>query len=192
VIRAGTLIDGRSDAALRDQVIVVSGRRIESVGPAGTFQAPEGARTIDLSQATVLPGLIDSHTHLFLQGEEADEGGYDGQLLKRGIAYRAARATCRRGGRWSRASRPSATWRPRGAGYGDVELKQAIDEGHIPGPRIFASTRGISSTGGYPLEGLRAGDRGAQGRADRGRPGRGAQGRRGSSSRTAPTGSRST
>ena len=153
VIRAGTLIDGRSDAALHDQVIVISGRRVESVGPAGTFQAPEGARTIDLSQATVLPGLIDSHTHLFLQGEEADEGGYDGQLLKRGIAYRAARATVAARRALEQGFTTIRDVETEGAGYGDVGLKQAIDEGHIPGPRIFASTRGISSTGGYPLEG---------------------------------------
>jgi imidazolonepropionase-like amidohydrolase len=80
VIRAGTLIDGRSDTPLKDQVIVVSGHRIESVGPAGAFTAPDGAKTIDLSQGTVLPGLIDSHTHLLLQGEEESEGGYDAQL----------------------------------------------------------------------------------------------------------------
>jgi imidazolonepropionase-like amidohydrolase len=153
VIRAGTLIDGRSGAAQRDQVIVVSGRRIESVGPAGTFQAPEGARTIDLSQATVLPGLIDSHTHLFLQGQEAAEGGYDGQLLKRGIAYRAARATVAARRALEQGFTAIRDVETEGGGYGDVGLKQAVDEGHIPGPRIFASTLGISSTGGYALEG---------------------------------------
>src|SRR4051812_18309312 len=75
VIKAGTLIDGRSDTPLKDQVIVVSGHRIESVGPGGAFAAPDGAKVIDLSQATILPGLIDSHTHLLLQGEEESEGG---------------------------------------------------------------------------------------------------------------------
>ena len=153
VIRAGTLIDGRSDTVQHDQVIVVSGRRIESVGPAGAFTAPDGAKTIDLSQATVLPGLIDSHTHLFLQGEEADEGGYDFQLLKRGIAYRTARATVAARRALEEGFTTLRDVETEGAGYGDVELKQAIDEGHLPGPRIFASTRGISSTGGYPLEG---------------------------------------
>src|SRR6185436_6540132 len=93
VIRAGTLINGRSEAALHDQVIIVSGRRIESVGPAAASQTPENAKIIDLSQATVLPGLIDSHTHLFLQGEDPAEGGYDVQLLKHGLAFRSARAT---------------------------------------------------------------------------------------------------
>ena len=153
VIRAGTLIDGRSDTALRDQVIVVSGRRIESVGPAGAFTVPDGAKTIDLSQATVLPGLIDAHTHLFLQGQEASEGGYDGQLLKRGIAYRAARATAAARRALEQGFTTIRDVETEGAGYGDVGLKQAIDEGHVPGPRIFASTLGISTSGGYALEG---------------------------------------
>ena len=152
VIRAGTLIDGRSDTALHDQVIVISGRRIESVGPAGTFQAPPGARTIDLSQATVLPGLIDSHTHIFLQGEDPAEGGYDAQLLKYGIAFRAARATVSARRALEQGFTTIRDVETEGAGYGDVGIKQAVDRGYIPGPRIFASTRGISTTGGYPLE----------------------------------------
>src|SRR5438552_8169046 len=153
VIRAGTLIDGRSDTALHDQVIVISGRRIESVGPAGTFQAPPGARTIDLSQATVLPGLIDTHTHIFLQGEDPAEGGYDVQLLKYGIAYRAARATVSARRALEQGFTTIRDVETEGAGYGDVGIKQAVNEGHIPGPRLFVSTRAISTTGGYPLEG---------------------------------------
>src|SRR5437667_939056 len=153
VIRAGTLIDGRSDAALHDQVIVISGRRIESVGPAGTFQAPPGARTIDLSQATVLPGLIDSHTHIFLQGEDPAEGGYDAQLLKYGIAFRAARATVSARRALEQGFTTIRDVETEGAGYGDVGIKRAIEQGYIPGPRIFASTRAISTSGGYNLEG---------------------------------------
>ena len=153
VIRAGTLIDGRSDTPQHDQVIVVSGRRIESVGPAAAFTAPDGAKTFDLSQATVLPGMIDAHTHLFLQGQDASEGGYDGQLLKRGIAYRAARATMAARRALEQGFTTIRDVETEGAGYGDVGLKQAINEGHVPGPRIFASTLGISTSGGYALEG---------------------------------------
>jgi imidazolonepropionase-like amidohydrolase len=153
VIKAGRLIDGRSDAPRTDQVIVISGRRIESVGPAASFQAPEGARTIDLSQATVLPGLIDGHTHLFLQGQDPEEGGYDGQLLKHSLAYRAARATVAARRALEQGFTSIRDVETEGAGYGDVAIKRAVDEGHIPGPRIFASTRAISTTGGYALEG---------------------------------------
>jgi len=152
VIRAGTLINGRSEAALHDQVIIVSGRRIESVGPAATSQTPENAKIIDLSQATVLPGLIDSHTHLFLQGEDPAEGGYDAQLLKYGMAFRAARATVSARRALEQGFTTIRDVETEGAGYGDVGIKQAVEKGYIPGPRIFASTRGISTTGGYPLE----------------------------------------
>ena len=79
VIRAGVLIDGVSGSPKANQVIVVRGNRIESVG---TGAIPAGAKVIDLSGATVLPGLIDAHTHVFLQGEDPAEGGYDVQLLK--------------------------------------------------------------------------------------------------------------
>ena len=89
VIRAGTLIDGVSGSAKANQTIVIRGNRIESVGSGAV---PAGAKVIDLSGATVLPGMIDGHTHVFLQGEEPSAGGYDVQLLKYPLAYRAARA----------------------------------------------------------------------------------------------------
>jgi len=148
-IKAGTLIDGRSDTPRTNQVIVVRDNRVESVGTT----VPDGAKVIDLSNMTVLPGLIDTHTHIFLQGEDPALGGYDVQLLKYGIAYRAARATVSARRALEQGFTTIRDMETEGAGYGDVELKQAIEEGHIPGPRIFGCTRGISSTGGYPLEG---------------------------------------
>ncbi len=121
-IRAGVLIDGKSSAARRDQVIVVRGHRIEAVGDAASTRIPEGAHVVDLSRATVLPGLIDCHTHIFLQGEDPAEGGYDVQLLKQGIAFRAARAPASpRGALSSRASRRSATSRPKARVTGTSE-----------------------------------------------------------------------
>jgi imidazolonepropionase-like amidohydrolase len=100
-----------------------------------------------------LPGLIDAHTHIFLWGENPEKGGYDANILKAGIALRAARATfaCKRA-----LEQGFTTLRDvetEGAGYGDVEIKQAIEEGTIPGPRLFVVTRAISTTGGYNLEG---------------------------------------
>src|SRR5450759_113549 len=91
VIKAGTHIDGKSAQPRTNQVIVIRGNRIESVGGASTA-IPAGATVIDLSSMTVLPGLIDSHTHIFLQGEDPAEGGSDVQLLKNGLNYRDARA----------------------------------------------------------------------------------------------------
>jgi imidazolonepropionase-like amidohydrolase len=153
VIRAGTLIDGKSGAPRRDQVIVVRGSRIESVAEAGKALTPAGATVVDLSRATVLPGLIDCHTHIFLQGEEPSEGGYDIQLLKYPLAYRAARAAVSARRALEQGFTTIRDVETEGAGYGDVGIKMAIEQGHIPGPRMFVVTRAISTTGGYPLEG---------------------------------------
>ena len=149
VIRAGTLIDGKSAQPLHDQMIVIRGNRIVSVGGA----APAGATVIDLSRAVVLPGLIDTHTHIFLQGEVPSEGGYDIQLLKHGVAFRAARATVSARRCLEQGFTTIRDVETEGAGAGDVGIKQAVDGGYVPGPRIFATTRAISTTNGYPLEG---------------------------------------
>jgi len=153
VIRAGTLIDGKSATPRHDQVIVVRGNRIESVGDAASAKVPPGATAVDLSRWTVLPGLIDAHTHLFLQGEDPAEGGYDVQLLKHGLAFRAARATASARRALVQGFTTIRDVETEGAGYGDVGIKQAIEGGYIPGPRMFVVTRAISTTGGYNLEG---------------------------------------
>ena len=150
VIKAGTLIDGRSNDVKRNQTIVIRGNRIESVGDVAT---PSGAKVIDLSNMTVMPGMIDTHTHLFLQGEDPAEGGYDVQLLKYPLAYRAARATVAARRALEQGFTTLRDVETEGAGYGDVGLKMAINEGRIPGPRLFVVTRAISTTGGYNLEG---------------------------------------
>jgi len=92
IVRAGSLIDGTSIRPLRNPEIVIRGNRIVDVYAAGTHPPPSGARVIDLGAATVLPGLIDCHTHIFLQGEVPAAGGYDVQLLKFPASYRVARA----------------------------------------------------------------------------------------------------
>jgi imidazolonepropionase-like amidohydrolase len=153
VIRAGSLIDGKSDKVRRDQVIVIHGNRIESVADAASAKIPPGAAVIDLSTATLLPGLIDCHTHIFLQGEEPAQGGYDANILNAPLALRAARATVAARRALEQGFTTLRDVETEGAGYGDIGIKQAIDQGYIPGPRLFVSTRAISTTGGYPLEG---------------------------------------
>ena len=153
VIRAGSVIDGVSNTVRRNLVITIRGNKISDVSDAGLAIIPEGAEVIDLSQATVLPGLIDAHTHIFLQGEVPSEGGYDIQLLKYPLAFRAARATVSARRALEQGFTTIRDMETEGAGYGDVGIKMAIDRGYIPGPRMFASTRAISTTGGYPLEG---------------------------------------
>ena len=153
VIRAGMLIDGKADKPRRDQVIVIRGNRIESVADAASARVPAGAKVIDLSKETVLPGLVDSHTHIFLQGEDPAQGGYDANILTAPLAMRAARATVAARRALEQGFTTLRDVETEGAGYGDVGIKQAIEGGYIPGPRLFVVTRAISTTGGYPLEG---------------------------------------
>ncbi len=152
VIRAGTLIDGASETPRKNQLIFVRGEHIEKVTE-GSTEIPRNAKVIDLSAATVLPGLIDSHTHIFLWGEDPAKGGYDVNILKAGIALRAARATFAARRALEQGFTTLRDLETEGAGYGDVEIKEAIEEGTIPGPRLFCATRAISTTGGYNLEG---------------------------------------
>jgi imidazolonepropionase-like amidohydrolase len=153
VIRAGILIDGKSNAPRNHQVIIVRGDRIESVTDSASAKIPTGATVIDLSKATLLPGLIDCHTHIFLQGEDPTQGGYDVNILNAPLALRAARATVAARRALEQGFTTLRDVETEGAGYGDVGIKQAIEQGYIPGPRLFVSTRAISTTGGYPLEG---------------------------------------
>ena len=150
VIRAGTLIDGASASTRTDQAIRIRGNRIESVGPWSAASAEPGAQLIDLSDATVLPGLIDAHTHILLDPAGAD---YDTQLLKQGVAFRAARATGLARRFLDQGFTTIRDVETEGAGYADVGVKQAIEKGYVIGPRMFVSTRAISSTGGYSLDG---------------------------------------
>jgi len=152
VIRAGTLIDGASDTPRKNQLVFIRGARIEKVSDASA-PIPADAKVIDLSSATVLPGLIDSHTHIFLWGEDPAKGGYDANILQAGIALRAARATYAVRRALEQGFTTLRDLETEGAGYGDIEIKQAIEEGTIPGPRLFGATRAISTTGGYNLEG---------------------------------------
>jgi imidazolonepropionase-like amidohydrolase len=151
-IRAARLIDGVSAQPRHNVLIMIRGNKIESVSESG--KAPAGATTITLGpEATVLPGLIDTHTHIFLQGEDPDEGGYDMQLLKHPYSFRAARATVSVRRALEQGFTTLRDVETEGAGYGDVGIKEAINAGYIPGPRLFVVTRAISTTGGYPLEG---------------------------------------
>jgi imidazolonepropionase-like amidohydrolase len=151
-IRAATLIDGIAAQPRHNVMIVVRGNKIESVSEGGA--APGGAEVIELpANVTVLPGLIDTHTHIFLQGEDPAEGGYDAQLLKHPSSFRAARATVAVRRALEQGFTTLRDLETEGAGYGDVGIKEAINAGYIPGPRLFVVTRAISVTGGYPLEG---------------------------------------
>src|SRR5438552_1383656 len=151
LIKAGRLIDGRSDQVQTNVGILIDGERIRAVGPLAQVQAQaQNATVIDLSQMTVLPGFIDTHTHRLLQGDPTSES-YDVQLLYQSIPYRAILAA--RNARLSlehgfTALRDLET---EGAMYADVDVKRAINRGEIPGPRLFVSTRAMAPTGMYPI-----------------------------------------
>src|SRR5574341_156147 len=152
LIKAGRLIDGRASSAQSNMGILIEGERIKTVGPLAQLQGQAaGARVIDLSQMTVLPGLIDTHTHLLLQGDITSQE-YEDQLLKQSIPYRAilaarnARIALEHG---FTAIRDVET---EGAMFADVDVKLAVNRGEIPGPRIYASTRAMAPTGMYPVQ----------------------------------------
>ncbi len=147
-VKCGKLIDGKSDKPIENAVILVEGNKIKNVGRDLTI--PPTATIIDLSQATVLPGLIDAHTHVLLQGDITEED-YAGQILKESIPYRTLRATVSCKTALMHGFTTLRDLETEGAMYADVDLKKAINNGIIEGPRLFVSTRSINTTGHYPL-----------------------------------------
>jgi imidazolonepropionase-like amidohydrolase len=128
-------------------VVLTAGKRILAVGPQSAVHAPASATVIDLPGATLLPGLIDAHSHLFLH--PYNESRWDDQVLKEPVPYRTLRA-----GRQARATLLAGFTTLRdlgteGADYADLSLRQAIEDGLIDGPRLFVSTRAIVATGAY-------------------------------------------
>ena len=153
IVTAGALIDGVAAKPRAHVAVVIQGGQIVAVRDRGAADLPADAERIDLGEATLLPGLIDTHTHLFLQGEVPAEGGYDVQLLKQPLSFRAARAVVAARRALEQGFTSLRDVETEGAGYGDVGIKQAVEGGYIPGPRLWVVTRAISTTGGYALEG---------------------------------------
>ena len=148
-LRCGTLYDGKSDAAQKNVTLRVAGEKIAAIGPAG----PEsGAEVIDLSHEVCLPGLIDTHTHVLLQGDiTADD--YAVQLLKWSVPYRTILGTAAAKRALEYGFTTIRDLETEGAGYADVDIKKAINNGVIPGPRMQVAGRAMDVTGAYPLLG---------------------------------------
>jgi imidazolonepropionase-like amidohydrolase len=149
-IRAGKLIDGKSDKSIENALIVIEGDKIVSVTPGGS--APAGVEVLDLSKSTVLPGFIDTHTHVLLNGDITAEE-YDAQLLKESIPYRAILAARNAHIALSHGFTAMRDLETEGAMYADVDVKMAIARDEVPGPRMQVATRAMTPTGMYPLLG---------------------------------------
>ncbi len=153
-IRAATLLDGKSDQPQHDKAIIIRGNHVDAVIDAGALASRNILRVVSLPAGlTVMPGMIESHTHIFLQGEDPAKGGYDVNILKYPLAYRAARATVSARRLLEQGFTTARDVETEGAGYGDIGIRDAINDGWIPGPRLFVVTKALSTTGGYPLEG---------------------------------------
>ncbi len=152
VLRPARVFDGLALKAQEGWVVVVRGERIESVGPEAKVKVPPKARVIDLPGTTLLPGLIDAHTHVLLH--PYNEASWDDQVLKEALSLRVCRAT-----NHLRATLLSGFTTIRdlgteGADYADVGLRQAIEQRIIPGPRLLVATRAIVATRSYAPSGF--------------------------------------
>ena len=141
------LFDGTEKLAA-NQVILIKGERIVKVGPADQVQVPADAEVVDLSHATVLPGLIDAHTHVFGNGPD-----FDNQILRDSYQYRTLTALANAQKDLMVGFTTLRDLKTLGAMYSDVDLRNAIDRGIVIGPRMQVATRGIQATGGFIMRG---------------------------------------
>jgi imidazolonepropionase-like amidohydrolase len=147
LLRPERVFDGTAATTHEGWVVLVSGETIAAVGPAASVSVPAETTVLNLPGMTLLPGLIDAHSHIFLH--PYNETLWNDQVLKESLAYRTIAATLH-----SRVTLLAGFTTLRdlgteGAGYGDVAVKRAIDEGRIPGPRLFVATRAIVATASY-------------------------------------------
>lgn len=149
-LRCGALVQPESGSLQHNVLVAIQGDRIKDVRE--NAQPPAGAQVTDLSDHTCLPGLIDAHTHTLLQGD-ITAADYDEQLLKQSVAYRAILGTRNVRRALDYGFTTIRDLETEGAGYADVDLKRAINNGVIPGPRMKVATRAMDVTGAYPLSG---------------------------------------
>src|SRR5437588_5738912 len=148
-ILCDSLLDGKSDQLRKNVLVVIEGEQISRIGPAANTS---GTDVIHLASHTCMPGLIDTHTHVLLQGD-ITAADYDEQLLKESPEYRTILATVNLRRALDYGFTGLRDGETEGAGYADVDLRNAIERGVIPGPRMQVATRAMDVTGAYPLLG---------------------------------------
>jgi imidazolonepropionase-like amidohydrolase len=153
VIQAARLFDGRGPGMVPNPVVVVEAGVIRSVAPAEGHPEIDAAEVIDLGDATLLPGLIDAHTHLLLQGDPTVRS-YDAQILTESLPHRTVRAVAAARTALMNGFTTLRDLGTEGAGYADVAIRDGIAEGHVPGPRLLVATLAIGITGAYPPVGF--------------------------------------
>ena len=149
VLKPARVFDG--EAMHEGWLVRVRGQRIESAGPPPNVETA-GAKVVELPGATVLPGLVEGHSHILLHAY--NETRWEDQVLHEGLALRAARAVNHLRNTLMAGFTTVRDLGTEGAGYADVELKQAVNQGIVPGPRVLASTRAIVATGSYAPKGF--------------------------------------
>jgi imidazolonepropionase-like amidohydrolase len=153
LIRPARVFDGVNPTPHEGWSVLVEGDRIAAVGP--KLAAPAGARTIDLPGATLMPGMIEGHSHLFLH--PYNETKWDDQVLHEPLALRTARAVVHAEKTLMAGFTTERDLGTEGAGYADVGLKQAIDQGIVPGPRLLVATKANVARGAYGPKGFEPG-----------------------------------
>jgi len=146
--------DGVADAPHAGWAVLVTGNRIVAAGPRSQISVPAGATTIDLPGTTLMPGLIEAHSHMLLH--PYNETSWNDQVLHESLALRTARAVNHLRATLMAGFTTVRDLGTEGAGYADVGLKEAVNQGIIPGPRMFVSTRAIVATGSYGPRGFAA------------------------------------
>jgi imidazolonepropionase-like amidohydrolase len=153
LLKPARLFDGVDPRPHDGWMVLVDGDRIAAVG--ATLAAPAGARTIDLPGATLMPGMIEGHGHLFLH--PYNETKWDDQVLHEPLALRTARAVVHAERTLMAGFTTERDLGTEGAGFADVGLKQAIDQGIVPGPRLLVATKAIVARGAYGPKGFEPG-----------------------------------
>jgi imidazolonepropionase-like amidohydrolase len=147
LLKPDRVFDGTANAAHAGWVVLVKGEKIAAVGPAEKVEVPKGAKVIALPGTTLLPGLIDAHSHLLLY--PYDQAKWDDQVLKEPLAERVCRATVHAKADLLSGFTTLRDLGTEGAGFADVGIKSAIEKGIIPGPRLLVTTKAIVATGAY-------------------------------------------